>query len=125
MEISEFTLKLILLLIPGAVASLIFVKLTTHTKWTSFKFLSHSVLFGSFSYIIATVIFGNDISFQSFWKNLTVKDIPFNVILRASFISIIIGLSSAALDTYKIINRIGIWLKSVISLVILPHSYYF
>lgn len=111
MEISEFTLKLILLLIPGAIASLVFVKLTTHTKWNTFKFLAHSILFGSISYLIAILIFSKDVSLQSFWKNLPVSSIPYNSIWKASLFSIVIGLASSAIDNYKLVNRLGRWLR--------------
>lgn len=53
MEISEFTLKLILILVPGALASIIFEKLTIYKKWSAFEFTAMSILFGGVSYIIA------------------------------------------------------------------------
>lgn len=111
MEISEFTLKLILLLIPGAIASLIFVKLTTHTKWNTFKFLAHSILFGSFSYLLAIAICSDDSSLKSFWKNLPINSIPYGAIWKASLFSIVIGLLSSAIDNYKLLNRLGRWLR--------------
>ena len=111
MEISEFTLKLILLLIPGAIASLIFVKLTTHTKWNSFKFVAHSILFGALSYLLAALIFQNDSTLQSFWNNLSVKEIPFKAIWKATLTAIFLGFASGGLDNYKVVNKIGKTLK--------------
>lgn len=64
MEISELTLKLILLLIPGAVASIIYEKLTIQKKWPAFKFLAHSILFGALSYLLTQLIPG----WGSVWK---------------------------------------------------------
>jgi hypothetical protein len=111
MEISEFTLKLILLLIPGAMASLIFVKLTTHTKWNSFKFIAHSILFGALSYLAAVLIFRGDVSLHSFWNNLSIKEIPYGAIWKAAIVAVFIGFLAAAIDTYKVINKIGRYLK--------------
>ena len=111
MEISEFTLKLILLLIPGAIASLIFVKLTTHTRWNTFKFLAHSILFGALSYLVAVLLFTNDTSLHSFWKNFPVNTIPYDAIWKASIFAILIGLVSSAIDNYKVINHLGRWLR--------------
>lgn len=111
MEISEFTLKLILLLIPGAIASLIFVKLTTHTKWNTFKFLAHSILFGALSYLSAILVCASDPALQSFWSNLPVNAIPYSAIFKASLSSVPIGFLSAAIDNYKLINQLGMKLK--------------
>lgn len=53
MEISELTLKLVLLLVPGAIASMMFEKLTVHKKWTPFQFVTNSILMGGLSYLLA------------------------------------------------------------------------
>jgi len=110
MEISELTLKLILLLIPGSLACIIYERLTIHKQWTSFKFITNSILFGAISYLIAGVIFSiykDDESFKLFWDNLPTKDIPYNVILKSSIISILVGFVSTGIDNYKLINKFG------------------
>jgi hypothetical protein len=114
LEISELTLKLILLLIPGSLACIIYERLTIHKQWTSFKFVTNAILFGSISYLIAEVIFSihnPDTSFKSFWENLPTKDIPYNVILKASLISIFVGFAATGIDHYKLINRFGKLIK--------------
>lgn len=114
MEISELTLKLILLLIPGSIACIIYERLTIHQSWTSFKFVTNSILFGGISYLLAQVVFnicGWDSTFESFWENLPTKEIPFSAILKASLIAIIVGLVSTAIDHYKLVNRFGKWLR--------------
>ena len=114
MEISELTLKLILLLVPGSIACIIYERLTIHKVWTPFKFIANSILFGGLSYILAPIIWsicGMDYSFDSFWNNLPTKEIPFDAILKASFVALIIGFSSTAIDHYKLINRFGKWAR--------------
>lgn len=114
MQISELTLKLILLLIPGSLACIIYERLTIHKQWTSFKFITNAILFGAISYLIAGVLYnicGTDESFKSFWDNLPTKDIPYNVILKSSLISIFVGLASTGIDHYKLINRFGKLIK--------------
>lgn len=114
MEIPELTIKLILLLTPGAIASIIFEKLTIHKKWNSFQFIANSILFGGISYLFAQLLFnicGNDKSFSNFWSNLPSKDIPYEVIMKAIVVSILIGFICAGLDNYKIINKIAKSLK--------------
>ncbi len=114
MEIPELTLKLIILLTPGAIASIIFEKLTIHEKWTSFQFIANSILFGGTSYLTAQLAFNicsDDKSFDNFWLNLPSKEIPFNAIIKAIITSVFIGFLCASLDNYKVVNRIGKYLK--------------
>lgn len=114
MEISELTLKLILLLIPGSIACVIYERLTIHKQWNSFKFITNAILFGAISYLSAQFIFNicrTDTSFDSFWENLPTKEIPYSAIIKASLVSVFIGLISTGLDQYKILNRLGKRLK--------------
>lgn len=114
MEIPELTLKLIILLIPGAVASIIFEKLTIHKKWNSFQFIANSILFGGISYLFAQLVFNicrYDNSFDNFWLNLPSKEIPFAAVIKAIITSIFVGFICAGLDNYKLVNRIGKFLK--------------
>lgn len=110
MEIFELTLKLILLLIPGGLACVIYEGLTTHKQMTSFKFVTNVILFGAISYFVSGVLFnisGTDESFVSFWDNLRSKEIPYKVILKSSLISIFVGLISTGIHYYKSFNRFG------------------
>jgi hypothetical protein len=118
MDVSELTLKLIFVLIPGALASLIFEKLTVHKPWNSFKFVSHSILFGVLAYLFTGLFikFWNWI-FHAYWndldiiKNIASKEIPFVEIGNASVTGIILGLISSAIDHHKVINRFATWLR--------------
>lgn len=114
MEIPELTLKLIILLTPGALASIIFEKLTIHKKWNSFQFIANSILFGGVSYLIAQISFNicrHDNSFDNFWSNLPSKEIPFEAVIKAIVTSIVIGFICAGLDNHKVINKFGKFLK--------------
>lgn len=110
MEISEFTLKLIIVIVPGAIASIIYEKLTIHKKWTPFQFTLNSILMGGISYMFADffceIIF-DDSSFDSFWDNLPLKEIPFLAVVKASFASIFIGFTGAWMDKVKLINKVA------------------
>jgi len=115
MEISEFTLKLIILLIPGAIASKIYQKLTIHEKWTPFQFVANSILLGGASYLISQLIFDlfskND-QLENFWQNLPTKEIPYNDILWASFSAIVLSFIVSAIDHYKLLNKFGKLIKA-------------
>jgi hypothetical protein len=118
MDVSGLTLKLIFILIPGALASMIFEKLTIHRPWNSFKFIAHSILFGVLSYLVTgwsisliSPFFNFHLAQLMLWRDLTSKNIPFDEIGKATFTAIVIGFLSSALDSYKIINRFAAWLK--------------
>lgn len=118
MNITDFTLKLIFILIPGAMASLIFEKLTVHRPWNSFKFTAHSILFGLLAYL-STDWFINAINkiFNARWRALSILNtltdnaIPFIEIGKATVAGVLIGLISSAVDHHKWINRIAHYLN--------------
>jgi hypothetical protein len=117
MDISELTLKLIFLLIPGALASLIFEKLTIHKPWDSFKFISHSFLFGVLAYLLSdwfistmNSVFHLQWTQLKIFNNLDDKNIPIKGIGRATVCGIVLGLVCSAADHYKVVNRFAAWL---------------
>ncbi|HTJ53289.1 MAG TPA: hypothetical protein VL443_27730 [Cyclobacteriaceae bacterium] len=110
MEISELTLKLILLLIPGAISSMMFEKLTVHKKWTPFQFVTNSILLGGLSYLLAQLVFGvfkcsNDLA--NLWANLPTKDISYTVILKGTIAAPFIALGFTCIDYHKWVNKVG------------------
>jgi hypothetical protein len=112
MEISEFTLKIIIILIPGAIASLVYERLTIHKKWTSFEFITMSILFGGISYLVAEALhnyiyFLNDDTLNDFWANLPTREIPFSAVISASIASLFVGLSATVIDHFKLVNKFG------------------
>lgn len=111
MEISIFTLKLILLLTPGGVAALIYQKLTIYKKWSPFEFIVHSILFGGLSYLVVQFISHCCADDSEIWSGISTNEIPFKVIAWAFAASIGVGIACTALNHFKVINKIGKWLK--------------
>src|SRR5690606_6790552 len=122
MDISELTLKLIIILLPGIIASICFEKITIHKNWTPFKFVYNSVLFGALSYISSNITFllinfltcSNFIfvketlgQFEDFWENLSTKYIHFRIVIWASLHSVVIALIGSSLDHKKFFNNIS------------------
>ena len=121
MEISSLTIKLIFILIPGAISTLIFEKLTIrHNRLTPFKFIIHSIIFGAFSYVILQLIFNlievlssinngnaNFMVLETFDKISATKKIPYTEVIWASLISVIQGAVITKLDHYKTINKLA------------------
>jgi hypothetical protein len=50
-QISEFTIRLIILLLPGGLATLLVELFTVHRKWSSFRFILYSIFLGAASYV--------------------------------------------------------------------------
>lgn len=119
MEISELTLKLIILLTPGVLATTIYKRLTIrHKEQSDFMFIVISIMFGMFSYLtlqVCNYIFSYICNLCSEKKeNLYIiktfsdlpngNSIPYSEVIWASIISIILGFLISKLDHSKLIN---------------------
>ena len=126
MEISELTLKLIIILFPGAIATIIIEKLTIHKVWSPFKFIINSIIMGIFSYLGLQLIQFSHVFFYNLipncnnlkYINLTIwnsiensKIIPFDEVLYSSLFGVIVGAIGTKFETSKILNTFGKKLK--------------
>lgn len=112
MEVSELTLRLIILLIPGAIASLIVEIATVHKPWSSFKFMLNAILLGFFSYLTAQLFSSFQHLFVTGEAELRVwsvlvgsTSLPFGEIVFASILSVGIGFVATAIIQKKYIIR--------------------
>jgi len=107
MTLSALALKLILILIPGGLATLILEKLTTYLKWEPFKYIINSILLGGLSYLLSDLMFyvfyADDI--KNFWLTFTSNNIPFWEIIRATGVSIFIGFFASWIENKKLISK--------------------
>ncbi len=87
LEISGLPLKIILLLLPGVLATLIFEQLTIHKKWLSWKWLVYAFLFSILSYLLLQV--GCWLFFQ---KELRTWDAMMYKQLEPSYIEVLLSL---------------------------------
>ena len=125
MEISELTLKLIIILIPGAIATVIIDKLTIHKEWLPFKFVVNSIILGIFSYLTLQLfenflvfihnIFSNQVIA---YTNLTIwntledsKNIPYKEVIYSAICGVFVGGIGTLFENIRVINKIGKKLK--------------
>ena len=116
---TELTLKLVIIFIPGAIATLIFGKLILHKEWTNFRFVLISVIFGLFSYLFLQLIIllinlflENEINDLTLWNTLSdVKSIPYKEVLFSSIISIILAFIVSLMENKKWIYKLARLLK--------------
>lgn len=115
MELSTLTIKLIIVLIPGAISSIIFEKLSEqHIKWGSFKFITNSILFGVISYAFSnqiSCIMGLEQQSMEFWNKLYTTDLQYRFIIATSFLSIATGYVFAKIDNFKLVNKVAQFIK--------------
>ncbi len=119
MEISELTLKLIIILIPGALATIIFGKLILHKDWDSFRFILFSTLFGMFSYLTLQLIINVlsmslcfNIGDLTIWESLSDPAIiPYKEVMMASIIAVLIAFFTSYIENRKIVSKIASTLK--------------
>lgn len=112
---SELTVKLIILLLPGAISTLIFGKLILHKEWDSFKFVLYSILFGAFSFLILQILLNilnlvSDAFIEnlSIWNTLTdSQKIPYAEIGYSTGISIILAFVISRVENKKVISKIA------------------
>lgn len=112
---SELTLKLIIILIPGAIATLIFGKLILHKDWSSFRFVLYSILFGIVCYLLLQLIINGlnliicrDLPELTIWSNLSnAYYIPYKEVGYASIFSIAIAFVASMIENRKVINKVA------------------
>jgi len=121
MDLTELAFKLVIILIPGIFATQIVKNVTIDKKWDSFKFSIYSLLFGFFCYLLLEWIYnlldlkslGASNYHLTIWETSVKEDsiIPFQEVLYASIISIIIGVIASWIRTNRIIFKIAQFLK--------------
>jgi len=119
MEFSEFTLKIILLFIPGIISYMIIDKLTSHKQPKIFHILINSLILGfvcySFYYLLIQVlnILKKTYLECHFFNALSDKttDMDFGEIAIVTALSIFLGFLIAFLINYKVLFRIANFLK--------------
>lgn len=122
--INHLAIAIVIILIPGIVATIIADKLTVHRKWGSFRFGIYSLVFGIASYgLLQFIVYGWDIfsacKIPSQWKHLDVWNIAINssaVVVPwevggATILAIPLAYAVSATINYKLINKLGQKLK--------------
>lgn len=121
MGLSDLTIRLIVLFLPGVIAAIIVDELTEHEVWTPFKFVLYSIVLGFISYLVYQLLFmllilvcpqlsGNSVHF---WQSLFDKDsnIALNEVVYACIVSIFIGGIISTIIQRKILHKVARWLS--------------
>lgn len=125
MTITNLTVKLLILFLPGAIAAIVVDKLTVHEKWTPFEFSIHSLILGFLSYMLHQIILyiyafltyipnvRNNYKQLNFWSCLFDDkiNISFTEIIYTLVFSIIVGFIVSALVQHKVLSKLAKQLK--------------
>ena len=115
---SELTLILIIILIPGAIAAIIYNKLAIHRKWSSFDFILYASLSGVISYLLLQIfiilkwcIFSHSAKstydILEVWDILNIEIIPYDEIIYASIFAVLIGCLITFITQNKILYKVA------------------
>lgn len=115
MQLSDFTLRIILIFIPGVISFIIIDKLTTHKEPKLHQILINSFVLGFLCYCfyyLVTLLIGISLKINLrflFFEVLTNKDTPLNFkeIILVTGLSFPMGFIFAFLINYKILHRIA------------------
>lgn len=115
---SEFTLYMMLIFLPGIIAYKVFDELTEHKEHKVHEVIIYAFLFGCLSYltyfIIFKIIFYMTGYTVAFYFPETLKDpkkASYGEIVKVSCIAFVVGFGITWFDTYKILHRIARWTR--------------
>lgn len=139
MQIIEFTIRLIIILLPGGLASLVVELLTIQKKWSPFRFILYSVFLGVITYLTQQVFYYfksfaitvvsslhtiNPVNFSSAWSNYRPENIKlwgalFNInttidptdVAVSCMWGAIVGLLVSWINQHKLFFRFAKFLK--------------
>jgi|GEM_PF-1644462 len=125
MEISSLVLRILILLLPGVVAALLFEKLTIHRPWSNFRFGIYTFLFGATAYLVLSTLAvglstlsslgGCQLGFSvTFWDALLddTKSVSFTEVGFSMLAAVPIALISSAAASRNVVNRLGFLLRA-------------
>jgi hypothetical protein len=119
MELSEFSLRIIFLFVPGIISLLVIEKLSFHKEYKVFQFLIYSLIIGFGNYSVYYAILkavnpiihkGYSCSFFSALADSSAK-VDFGEIAMVSLLAIITGYVLTVLINFKVLNRLGRFLR--------------
>lgn len=113
MELGDLAFRLILILFPGVIATILYKKLVLKKKWESIDYGLNTLIFGILSYLILQIIYNvGDDSDLLIWSRLQDNNaLPHEEIIYASLLSILVGIGSSVVINHKWINRIATYFK--------------
>ncbi len=107
--LGDLAFRLIIILFPGIISTLIYKKLVIKKKWESIDYGLNTLLYGIIAYLFLQAIFycrqkGDLVIWQRLQDN---QIVPYEEVLWASSISVFVGLFGAMIENKNFINKLG------------------
>ncbi|WGE65908.1 hypothetical protein NYR76_02815 [Actinobacillus equuli subsp. equuli] len=110
----ELSIKIIMILFPGIITTMLLDKITEHKPWDNFKYSIFIIFYGVMSYSILQFYYIVDLFYEvgkagfdmknvkilNVWdfNNKEIKEIPYQEIIKAGFVSFLLGLFISYID---------------------------
>lgn len=117
---SQLLVTLVVILFPGILSAIIYDKITTHSKWDSFKFSLYSLVLGIFSYsflqaiyLVSDIVKSLDLpetwTWLSIWQHALEPNGSINAseIFGAAIVSLPVALASSYIINHKLFNKLA------------------
>lgn len=109
MNLGDLAFRLIIILFPGIISTLIYKKLVIKKKWESIDYGLNTLLFGILTYILLQGIYyclqKGDLAI---WQRLQDdQTVPYEEVLWASLVSVIVGLIASLIENKQCVNKLG------------------
>lgn len=113
MNLGDLAFRLIIILFPGIISTMLYRRLVIKKKWESIDIGLNALLFGILTYLLLQLIYmtlhkGELIIWQRLQDN---QSVPYLEILYASFISVLVALVSSYVVNKQYINKTANFLK--------------
>ncbi len=116
MNVSDLTIRIIILLLPGLIATIVVDNLTVHKPWNIFKYIIYSIILGFFSYF-GTYLFINIANLFPFveyeglklWNSLFIQSTPISIreVFYTCVISLFVGFFFSFFIQHKVLFRLA------------------
>lgn len=110
----ELSIKIIMILFPGIITTMLLDKITEHKPWNNFKYSIFIIFYGVMSYFIIQILYivhlfyevgkvgfdMKDVKILNVWdfNNKETKEIPYQEIIKAGFVSFLLGIFISYID---------------------------
>ena len=116
---NELTIKIVMLLLPGIIVTMLIDKFTEHKEWNNYKYSLFVISYGILSYLILQIIsllnqcakvgyenFSlNNAEYLQVWNVSTNINLPYNEVIAASIVSFFLGLFFIYIDHKDYLSR--------------------
>ena len=122
---NELTIKIVMLLLPGIIVTMLIDKFTEHKEWTNYKYSLFVISYGILSYLILQILSllnqcakvgyenftVNSVEYLHVWEVNSNLGLPYSEVIAASMVSFFLGLFITHIDNKEYLSKLLMTLK--------------